>query len=433
MNSDSLTAVETGVRSELVYNNGGWLVYLNPEHIDTLRSHLDTAYGSNSQALCAVEIINMADILATYGSETYSNVATHICQAVKQILVQEIEIIQAGLDKFLFIIKVLDPSMFQSLLREVVEKIIMLPTPTPGEHAVLTTRVGLMSPIGLDLEEAVTQAHIALKHAIAHNPNKRVVSYEDTYTVRSEATNNMRLASYLLQAMQEERVGLAFQPVVLSKTGEVKKYESLLRIITEDGQVISAGPFIAAAELLGCIHRVDNMVLERVVAELKADDKVHLAMNISNLSVDNADWLKKARTLLSDEQITARLTIEITETGTQHNLEKMARLVDELKCLGCNVAIDDFGAGHTSFKQLKVLHADYIKIDGAFVRNIVEDDDNRLFVKTLITFAKSFGIQSVAEFVETGEVAKVLLELGVDYMQGNYFGAAINYRPWVEN
>ena len=113
------------------------------------------------------------------------------------------------------------------------------------------------------------------------------------------------------------------------------------------------------------------------------------------------------------------------------NLNKVIEFVDTVQSLGCQIAIDDFGAGYTSFTQLKLLNADIIKIDGIFIRDIVDNHDSRLFVKTLIDFAKAFCLQTVAEFVETGDIAKNLIDLGVDYLQGYYFGKALNYRPWV--
>ena len=101
--------------------------------------------------------------------------------------------------------------------------------------------------------------------------------------------------------------------------------------------------------------------------------------------------------------------------------------------MGCKVALDDFGAGHTSFKQLKMLPVDVIKIDGCFVRDIIQNTENQIFVKTLIDIIRALGLKSVAEFVENGEIAKLLLDLKVDYMQGNYFCPALNYRSWIED
>jgi EAL domain-containing protein (putative c-di-GMP-specific phosphodiesterase class I) len=165
--------------------------------------------------------------------------------------------------------------------------------------------------------------------------------------------------------------------------------------------------------------------------ELASDPNVSLGLNVSPQTVLSRKWLDHARILLKDPSITSRLIIEITETGMHKNLNKVIEFVDTVQSLGCQIAIDDFGAGYTSFTQLKLLNADIIKIDGVFIRDIVDNHDSRLFVKTLIDFAKAFCLQTVAEFVETGDIAKTLIDLGVDYLQGYYFGKALNHRPWV--
>jgi EAL domain-containing protein (putative c-di-GMP-specific phosphodiesterase class I) len=153
---------------------------------------------------------------------------------------------------------------------------------------------------------------------------------------------------------------------------------------------------------------------------------------LSALGVHNKDWLKIAQKALQNPNIASRLMVEITETAAQQDLSKTAYFVASLQEMGCQVALDDFGSGHTSFRQLKALSVDVIKIDGAFIRDIVNNPDNLLFVKALLSMSKGFGFESVAEFVENGEIAKLLMGLDVNYMQGNYFCPAVNYRSWVK-
>jgi len=107
------------------------------------------------------------------------------------------------------------------------------------------------------------------------------------------------------------------------------------------------------------------------------------------------------------------------------------QFVDNIHSIGCAIALDDFGTGYTSFAQLKTLPIDMIKIDGSFVRDIVNNEESRFFVKTLIDFGKNFRLSTVAEFVENAQIAEILTNMGVDYMQGNYFSPAVNYRAWL--
>lgn len=126
----------------------------------------------------------------------------------------------------------------------------------------------------------------------------------------------------------------------------------------------------------------------------------------------------------------ARLIIEITETAAIHDLDDARGFVTRIKDLGCRIAIDDFGAGHTSFRNLRNLGVDIVKIDGAFVPNIVKSSDDRAFVQTLVDLSQRLGLKSVAEWVPNEETAALLAEWGCDCLQGALIGLATSERPW---
>lgn len=268
--------------------------------------------------------------------------------------------------------------------------------------------------------QAIDQAFLSMHsdHKFRHNVTMEVKAREIS------KHDNMRKAGYFYKACLEGRICLAFQPVVHSKSLAIAHYECLLRIITEDGEIISAGPFIEAAEEFGFAVFVDKLVFRMAIEELNRDATVHLAVNCSSLSMYGDDWLNLANSLISDEKIASRLTVEITETSSRRDLKVMAQFVEHLKSFGCTVALDDFGAGYTSFAQLKVLNIDEIKIDGLFIKDLLTNEDSRIFVKLLLEFSSTYGIKTVAEFVETKELADKLTELGVDYLQGYHFGMA---------
>ncbi len=248
------------------------------------------------------------------------------------------------------------------------------------------------------------------------------------------ARQQMGLANYLTKAISEDKLRLAYQPIIDSKTGDVAHYEALLRLVDDRGRISSAGALIPIAERMGLINIVDRKVLEMVVKELETYPEVKLAFNVSNLTTENPDWLAHIQSLLSDRPyIASRLTVEITETAAQRDLRRTAYFVAMLQDLGCLVSLDDFGSGYTSFRQLKTLSVDSVKIDGAFIRDLTDNPDNRFFVKTLLEFTELFGLKSVAEYVETGESAKLLMELGVDYLQGYYLGKPENQRSWLHD
>lgn len=249
----------------------------------------------------------------------------------------------------------------------------------------------------------------------------------------AESREEMGMANFLGQAVQEGRIKLAWQPVIDSKTGKTVHYEGLLRLFGEDGKISSAGTLIPIAERMGFVPMIDKLVLSKVVAELRHDKDVTLALNVSNLTTqDHSYYAQLAKYVEETPEIGPRLIVELTETAIHGDLKHMARFCAEVQALGCMVALDDFGAGYTSFRQLKALSVDMVKIDGAFVRDLTDNADSRFFVKTLLDFTRGFGLQSVAEFVENGEIAKMLMELGVDYLQGYYFAKPLNHRPWLK-
>lgn len=279
-------------------------------------------------------------------------------------------------------------------------------------------------------EDIINKAYIALNDA--KEKFRHYEHYDNNKKHKVESTNKLILANYIQTALLNNKLRLAFQPIVDRKTGEVECYECLLRIINDEGVALSAGPFVPIAEKMGFIDVIDTMVLEMVVEELKNSPNVKLGVNLSNVTIENPEWLKCAIKLLDDRSVAKRLIIEIIETAEQQDIKKVIHFINTMRDLGCEISLDDFGTGYTSFSQLKKLPIDTIKIDGSFIKDITHNDENKFFVKTLMDFSHNFGVKTIAEYVENKEIAEILSEMKIDYMQGNYFSPAVNYRPWVE-
>jgi EAL domain-containing protein (putative c-di-GMP-specific phosphodiesterase class I) len=165
-----------------------------------------------------------------------------------------------------------------------------------------------------------------------------------------------------------------------------------------------------------------------VVGELVADRNITLSVNISNIGVLNKRLLKKAEYLLKKHDVSKRLIIEITETSLNQDYVSTKKFIDRLHKLGCRFALDDFGSGFTSFKQLLNLPIDIIKIDGSYIRDILSNDHSKFFVEALIRLAEDLGIKTVAEFVENGAIARFLIDIKIGGMQGNFFLPASDSR-----
>ena len=251
----------------------------------------------------------------------------------------------------------------------------------------------------------------------------RLVCYSPGRIAVEGRKRTIETAESVLSALEEQRMRVALQGVVNAGTRDVAFYECLLRILAKDGTLTPAAQFIPIAEQLGLSRMIDRRVLEMAVGMVKADPLIRISFNVSSLTSGDHDWLVHMHKLTAgDRKLTGRLLIEITETMAIADLDETAAFVDGLKEIGCTVALDDFGAGYTSFRNLKALAVDIVKLDGSFVRNLKDDKANRIFVQSMVALARNFGMATVAEMVGDAETADILTDLGVDFLQGYYFG-----------
>ncbi len=243
---------------------------------------------------------------------------------------------------------------------------------------------------------------------------------------------SVRAADEIVTALNERRIALAFEPVVEVGSRKVAFYECLMRINRNDGSVAHANEIIPVAERVGLVRMLDFRMLELVVAELTTTPRLQVSVNVSpNSAIDPHWWQGLGALLRANADAAGRLIIEITETAAIQDLDDARGFVTRVKDLGCRIAIDDFGAGHTSFRNLRKLGVDIVKIDGAFVPNIVKSDDDRAFVRTLIDLSHRLGLKSVAEWVQDKETVTLLADWGCDYLQGALIGLATSERPWL--
>jgi len=248
--------------------------------------------------------------------------------------------------------------------------------------------------------------------------------------IRAASRDSLRATDQIVAALNDRRITLAFEPVVEAATRGVAFYECLMRAQRSDGEVFSNADIVPVAERLGLIRLLDHRVFELVVDNLVAAPDLRCSVNVSPDSITDPDWLIGLGALLNAHSgIAERLTVEITETAAIHDIDDTRGFVSRLKDFGCRIAIDDFGAGYTSFRNLRKLGVDIIKIDGAFVREMTRSADDRAFVHTMIDLSRRLGLKTVAEWVQDEETARALAALGCDYLQGALIGLASPQRP----
>jgi EAL domain-containing protein (putative c-di-GMP-specific phosphodiesterase class I) len=279
-------------------------------------------------------------------------------------------------------------------------------------------------------QEAMLRAENALGRARAGGRDGFMV-YEHSAQKESLRIRQMGLADEVIAALRDNRLKLAYQPIIHARSRAVMHHEALVRMERPGGEIVSAGYFVPAAEQLGIVHLVDRFALEHVIAKLKAHPAASLGVNVSGTAAGDPAWLQSFVDHVRDNRAVAgRLIVELTETAALHHFEENARFISQLRELGVRVAIDDFGAGYTSFRNLQLLHVDIVKIDGGYVKDISASPENQVFVRTLAGLAKNFNMRVVAEWVSSDADAALLQDLGVDYFQGFHFGEPVIDPEW---
>lgn len=234
-----------------------------------------------------------------------------------------------------------------------------------------------------------------------------------------------------LAALNERRVELALQPIVRAKSREVAFHEALLRVsLGSDGAFFATAELVPLLERRGLVRLFDHRVLELAVELLAADPAMTLSINVSPRSLADPEWLDAFLACTGSARgIAQRLVVEITETATIDNPLKVAKLLGQIKDRGARIAIDDFGAGHTSLRHLRAFPIDVLKIDGTFTQNLRRSTDDRFYVRTLIDLARHLDVETVAEWVDDELQASMLADWGVTYLQGHLVGKAELHRP----
>ena len=295
---------------------------------------------------------------------------------------------------------------------------------TRGGQISATSSVGAVwLPTGAATsQEAMLRAEEALDRARAAGRDG-FHTYQKSPQREMARLRLMGIADEVIAALKSNRLLLAYQPIVSASSRKVTHYEGLLRLRREDGSIDVAGAFIPAAEQLGIVRLVDRHALELTIAKLHEQRHVKLSVNVSGTTAGDPAWLHSFIDYVrANKTVADRLVVELTETAALHHFEENAQFVSQLRDLGCQLAIDDFGAGYTSFRNLQMLRVDMVKIDGAYVKGLATSPENQVFVRTLLGLAQNFNLKTVAEWVSSDEEAAILEDMGVDYFQGFHFG-----------
>ena len=275
-------------------------------------------------------------------------------------------------------------------------------------------------------EDYLIQADSAL-YVAKHRGRNMVHVYDPEDSESEDLRQNLDWAMRIRQAINEDRIVLHFQPIVNIIQKKVAYYEVLIRMRDTDGTLIMPSAFIGALESTGDMGLLDRWVIKNSILMLQKHQELgKVAINLSAQAFRDESLVPVIRESLSAAGIDGRsITFELTESASLSNISTTQRVIAELHELGCSFAVDDFGSGFSSFAYLKDLPADYIKLDGSFIRNLHTDKVDQALVRSIIEVVQSLGRKTVAEFVENEAILQFLAANGVDYVQGYYIGKPV--------
>jgi EAL domain-containing protein (putative c-di-GMP-specific phosphodiesterase class I) len=234
--------------------------------------------------------------------------------------------------------------------------------------------------------------------------------------------NNLRWLGRIRQAITQDRFVAYYQPIVDNRSGEVVKYEALVRMLDQDGSAISPGQFLLVAKNSKYYAEITRRVFDRAVQEFLARSE-GVSVNLSVLDVESRTTRTHILSTLRDNpELASRLTLEIVEQEGLQHYDVVKAFIEEAKGLGSTIALDDFGSGYSNFVRIIDLDVDYVKIDGSIITRVCSEEAMHNLVLGVKSFVSANNIELIAEFVESAEILARLREMGVEYSQGYYLG-----------
>ncbi len=271
-------------------------------------------------------------------------------------------------------------------------------------------------------ERLLTKADIAIHNA--KEQKTQIYIYKETEKIEQKYKENIAMSSSIREALLDGRIKCQYQPIVNVKTGEIVKYETLVRMIDKEGNMIPPLSFLGIAKKTKLYPYITVEVVYQA-CEVFKNKKESFSINLSIEDMKDSHTVQEIIQTIVKTNTASRIVFEILESEGIENYEEVKNFISQIKALGGKIAIDDFGTGYSNFEHLLKLDIDFIKIDGSLIKEMHQSHKHKIIVETIVDFAKKIGSQTIAEYVCNQATYKILNEIDVDFLQGFYIGKPI--------
>jgi len=377
---------------------------------------MDLSNDAEKKVLLLLNIDNFDHINATYGYKNGDYILRLISKFLENNLHPKCSIYKFGYDEFAFV-------FLNSTLNEAADyakNLQKLISRSPISYENISIKFTVTIVLSEGVENILRQAYIAFKETRLISKN-RIGFYDPNSNLESKQRTILKYIHIVDDAIENRNIEPYFQPIINNTTKKIEKYECLARIHANN-EVLTPHLFLETAELAGMLPDITKIMIDKCFKYFQNRDE-EFSLNISEYDLSDNYLIKYLHDKVLEYSIEPhRVVLEVLEGVSSAAAEKSYEQLVELKKRGYQLAIDDFGAQNSNFERVHRLKVDYIKIDGSFVKNIHKDKNSYNVAKTITDFSKSVGAKVIAEYVHNEIVSNEVLNLGIDYSQGYYFG-----------
>jgi len=364
-------------------------------------------------SLALLDINRFGDINEFYGYEIGDEVLITVAKIFKEHTGNKYTLYRIYSDEFAILADNDEKEHFKNFIKHIADSISSSPLNIKGKE------IYIQMTYSISFEEKNELKKTANSIKRYNKNNKDIVVYDKNLGIEKIHEKNILWTSKLKKALESDNIVPYYQAIYNLKTEKIEKYEALVRLIDEDNIAISPFYFLDVAKKSKQYLKLTKEVIRKSF-EYFTDKDYEFSINLTLEDITNKNISSYIIDMLKEYNIAPKVVFEIVESEGIQDFEYVNNFIDSVKKLGCKIAIDDFGSGYSNFEYLIKLNADYIKIDGSLIKDILLNKNNQEIVITIVDFAKRQGFKTIAEFVSSKEIFDKVKELGLDYAQGYY-------------